>query len=540
MFSKVSNIRYRQVTQGLFIGLFLVFLYYSSLGITLPYVGPNATNFNEYSLIAKNYNLFGFWDTRFAQVISVTKTLPRHPVYYLHHPPLISIVEAFLFRLFGYGFWVGRMAVILFSIGSFFLLYAIAQKLVDREYALLASFVFAFIPATTIFGKMIGQEPLVLFFSLLTIYLVLRYLDQRSLRYLPFLLLSVLLGTLSDWPMTYFTALLSLYLLYKKERKLAGTLLLTTTITALLFLFYIYFTMSGFSNLQTAIATRSLGELVGQPYWSARWIGIILVRLTVYFNPLFILLGVYYLITSLRKYVTTKKENRLFFVTLVLFGFGVIHILLYPEGSFGHPYWTYFLIPSVALSSAFILRKLLKRNKFVFLAVVVFAIVFMIPTQHWKIEQTKANLWRYSLAQTVDTHLSNYEAIELSIELNQASAIDPDLLNYAFSHEVKIIKSKSDIDSKNYKHFLYSCMYRCSTSYSVLAYLLDNYKSVHIANSDGEAYIFDLAIKQSSRIRAPKSKDSTATNNLAQNPHAESIFRKAYRILKDALNAPQI
>lgn len=519
------------VTFGLFVAVFLVYVYYLCAGINLPYVGPNATNFNEYSLIAKNYNLFGFWETRLGQIVSVSKTMPDKPEYYLHHPPLISVVEALLFRLFGNGFWVGRLAVILFSVGSLILIYLIAGKLADKEYALIAAFVFTFMPGTTIFGRMIGQEALVLFFSLLTVYYVLLYLDQKKRRFICLLTGAVMLGTLSDWPMTYFTALISVFLIYKREFKLAGIILATTTITALLFLVYVYVLMSGFSNLRDAIVTRSLGELVGQSVWPLRWIAIIVTRFIVYFNPIFVLLGFYYVITG----VLAKKENKLFLITLVFFGFGSIHILLYPEGSFGHPYWIYYFAPFVAFASSHILRKFYKRNLFIFISVVISAIFFIVLIQHWKLEQTKSNVWRYTLAQKADSNLTSYEAIEI----NQGSAIDPDLYNYAFEHEVKMVGDKKQIDIKKYKHFVYSCMTKCARADSLLKYLIDNYKNKHFTNPDGEAYLFDLGVRSVRNRKTIKDKD-IELNKAGQTINEESMLRKIYRSLKTMINAPQI
>ena len=512
----------------------LIFLYFFFLGINLPYVGPNATNFNDYSLIAKNYNLFGFWNTKFAEIVSVTKTLPANPQYYLHHPPLLPILEALTFRIFGYGFWVGRLTVILFSLGSIFLIYFISKKLLNKKYALISAFVYAYIPASTIFGKMIGQEPLVLFFSLSTILFVLRYLSTKSKLDFILIITSLIFGTLSDWPMVYFSLLISIYLFQKKEIKLSLTIFLTAFVVAALFLSYIYHFMSGFSDISSAILIRSLGQLVGQPFWPLRWMSILLIRMLVYFNPIFVMLGFYYLFTNIFKFSKVRKENRLLTVILILFAFGLIHILLYPEGSFGHPYWIYYLIPFITFSSSFVLYKLLKRNKFVFITIILFVFLFMIPVQYWKYEQIISNVWRYSLAKQVNLNFLTYE----SIEINSGSVIDRDLIKYAFSHDVKIINNISEINEGEYKHFLYSCTSNCLISDKIFAYLLDNYKGTRVSNSDGEAYVFELKTK-----RVTGNIEINLSNmpvNADQKSQSGGKIGNIYRILKDLLNAPQI
>lgn len=206
----------RIIGRLLFLGIICIYFFFS--GINLPYVGPNAANFNDYSLIAKNYNIFGFLNTKLAGIVSVTKNLPSDPEYYLHHPPLLSIVGAFFFKMFGYDFWVGRLVVILFSLGSLPLIFAIGKNVLNKTYAWICVFTYVFVPGSVVFGRMIGQEPLVFFFSLATLLLIIKYLKNKSNFYIILIILSVILGTLSDWPMTYFS-LITRYI-YLPRRKL--------------------------------------------------------------------------------------------------------------------------------------------------------------------------------------------------------------------------------------------------------------------------------------------------------------------------------
>jgi 4-amino-4-deoxy-L-arabinose transferase-like glycosyltransferase len=511
----------------------IIFLYYFFLGINLPYVGSNATNFNDYSLIAKNYNLFGLWNTKFAQIVSVAKSMPNNPEYYLHHPPLLSILEALLFYVFGYDFWVGRLTVIIFSLGSIFLVYFVSKILVNKKYALISSFVYAYIPGTTIFGKMIGQEALVLFFCLSTILFVLKYLKNKSTLYFILIIVSVLFGTLSDWPMVYFSLLFSIYLYLNKEIKLSLAIIFTSVIIALLYLAYIYHFMSGFSDINQAILTRSLGQLVGQQFWFSRWVSVIILRIFLYFNPIFVALGFYYLFNNKYKLLNIKK-NSLFSIVLISIGFGLIHILLYPEGSFGHPYWIYYLIPFLVFSSSIVLYKLLKFNKLLFILIVIFTLLYSLPIQYWKYEQTKSNVWRYELAKDANHNFYNYEPIEV----NEGSVIDKDLIRYVFSHETKIISKTSQIDEKNYGHFLYSCSVRCLASDKIFSYLSNTYKYASIFNIGGEAYIFDLKTKQQTGLVSIKS--STLSGNVVQESKFGGKIGNIYRLLKDFLNVPQI
>src|SRR3990167_443294 len=119
----------------------VIFSFFATRGINLPYVGPNAFNFNIYSIIAHNYNKFGLLSTKLAPIVSASPTLPQHPVYYLHHPPLLSIIEALFFSIFGEHFWAGRLTVIIFSFLSLVLIYLIGYRLNGRKFALFSLFI---------------------------------------------------------------------------------------------------------------------------------------------------------------------------------------------------------------------------------------------------------------------------------------------------------------------------------------------------------------------------------------------------------------
>lgn len=525
MSNKLSSLK-RIVVLPLFLGIIFAYFFFS--GINLPYVGPNAANFNNYSLIAKNYNLFGFLNTKFGEIISVTRDLPSNPEYYLHHPPLLSIIEALFFKTLGYSFWVGRLVVVLFSLGSLFLIFAIGKNILNKRFAWICAFVYVSTPGSVVFGKMIGQEPLVLFFSLMTAFFAIKYLKNKSKKSVILIIISVILGTLSDWPMTYFSFLISVYLFIRKEIKLGLIILFASLGTALLFLIYVYFMMSGFSDIGHAIAIRTLGSLINQPFWAIKWILIIILRFVVYFNPILTLFAFYYLLKNL-SIKRVKKENILVPIVLIFFGFGLIHILLYPEGSFGHPYWIYYLIPFIVFSSSFVLFNLFEHRRYVFFSIFLSLFIFTFSIQHWKQEQIRSNIWRDELAQKADTYLYFYEPILI----NSSSAIDPELLMYRFSHEVKAINSVSEIIEKKYRHFLYSCTSNCSPSDKLLFYLLSNYKNSYIHNDGGEAFIFDLRLKPVVNVETKR----ILLNNKSQ---ADSFLRKAYKFFKSFLNTPQI
>lgn len=514
----------------LFIFPLLILSYFLTNGINLPFVGPNAWNFNTYSLIARNYNQFGLLNTGFAQIISVSSSFPKDPQYYMHHPPLVSVIESLLFKLFGEYFWVGRLTVILFSFASGILLFLIAKDLKGPWFAFISLFIYSLIPASTVFGRMIGQEPLVLFFALLTLYLILNYLKTGGRIYLIFTFISVILGTLSDWPMVYFVLLLNIYLFYKNRWKLGLSLFFISIFFALLFFANIYFLLNDFSNIKTALAVRSVGELLQLELWPFRWSSVIILRFMVYFNPIFVLFSFLYFY---RRNGTKNIEEKIIFFSLFLFG--LVHVILYPEGSFGHPYWIYYFIPFIVLCSSGVILNLLKNKKYIWVGIIfIFSFLYLFKIEDWKTKETKANIWRYSLAKQINTNLLPFE----SIIINNDSAIDPDIYTYQFSHPVYIEKFKKISNIKNiYNYYVYSCVGICDSS--IMQNFAD-YQFIKFNSAEGQAFLIFLNKKVQEKSKKQDFSYKAETVKTPNLPYNENYIKKAYIFLRGFLKAPQI
>ncbi|CAN5117692.1 hypothetical protein BH11PAT1_BH11PAT1_4890 [soil metagenome] len=424
----------------------IIFLILVTRRITLPYVGYNAWNYNIYSLIAHNYNQFGLIQTKFAPLISVTKTLPPLPKYYLHHPPLLSLLEAGIFRIFGESFWSGRLTVILFSIFSLGMIYLIAKKLKGKEYGVICASIASLVPGYILFGRMIGQEALVLFFCLSTTYLLLLLFERASTIRIFLLLTSIVLGVLSDWPMVYFAILFGGYAIYMKKKKLGCFMIGIAIITAAFYLGYIYWLLGNFNDLQSAWHTRSLGQLLSFPHWPLLWLGAIGLRIVFYGSPIVVILSCGYLYMQWKE---PKKE-----IILYLWGmFGLIHVILYPEGSFGHPYWIIYLLPFLIFSSGgSILMLLRKKYFFSLLLLFLFSIIYSWKVESWKTKEIQGNMWRYELAQEVNASLPSYAVIGLSKDV----PIDYDMFLYQFNHEALVLSEEEAITQKKYLDYYIS------------------------------------------------------------------------------------
>lgn len=507
------------------------FLYLITKGINFPYVGPNAWNYNTYSLIARNYNSFGYFETKFAPVISVSEKLPDKPEYYLHHPQLLSIIESFLFKFFGEDFWVGRLTVIIFSIGSGLLLFLIAKKMKGINFAITSVIVYTFIPASSIFGRMIGQEPLVLFFILLSIFALINYLKNNKKIYLIIYITSLILGVLSDWPMVYFSFILILYLIYKKRYKLIFLNIFLPIFTVIIFFIYIFNLLGSFSDLKMAFLVRSLGELLTLEFWPLRWFFTILIRFLLYFNPIFVFLAFIYLVKAFFD-LKSKKPGELTVLIFILFSFSFFHIILYPEGSFGHPYWTYYSTPFIVYSSSMMFLKIYNKRKYFWLITIfLFSLLFLVKIEDWKTKEMQVNIWRYELAKKINNYLIPYE----EIIMNTDSVIDPDIFQYSFLHKTQMIKTLNEVDLLNNKYYINSCFNKCDLLNNKF-----NNRYLRIKSSEGEAIIFFLTEKEMNKSETKSNFEKEEKIDVVSLPYQENSIKKIYIFLKNILKTPQI
>lgn len=525
----------------LFLFPLAIFFYFISDGVNLPYVGPNATNFSVYSLIAHNFNRFGYFDTKFAPLISVSQAFPTNPNYFFHHPTLTSFSESIIFKLFGEGFWQGRLTMILYSFGVLILTYFVAKNISfeqsekfslrsNNTYAYLSVLIMSVVPATTLFGKMIGQETLVLFFALLLLYSTIKYLKSSNKKYLLLAVLSAILGTLSDWPMLYFSLfLLPLYI--KNKRTKQGLIIFGSSIlTALLFVALTVSIMGGFYDLKNAMILRSFNGLLNIPFWPLVWLQTTLLRFIIYFNPVFLALSIIPVFWITKQ----KKFNQVYLVIFTLLGFGLFHIALYTQASFTHPYLIHYLLPFIVFSSAYCLYKI-KLNKVFFASIFAISLVYLFFLNQSKNYQIQSNVWRYDLTAKTASYLTPYE----TVIINGSSAIDPDVLWYPFLINSVVFDWKDPYKLLNqYKHLVFSCHKTCDENKKEIGYLKGKYNFGYLKSKTAEVFIFILN-KPPDPDKIAK-KEPIKVEYLKSKSILKPFFVDFYRNIREKLKAPQI
>lgn len=334
-----------------------------SIAVNKPFIGHHDWNGARFAGIARNYLAYGYLTTKLGQVVNSGPVSPNRFVYYINHPPLLPLLLSFSFLIFGEFEWSARLVPILFSIGCILLIFLIVRKLWDRTVALYSSFLMVFLPMFAYFGRMVNHEPLTLFFVLLILYGYLLWLDGYERKYFVVMMGGLVAGFLTDWPAAYIVPVLLVHYFasVKGRNKL---ILVLPAIPAILFVLFLWHSdllkgSAASGDLFKALLFRlNLSGTEEYRFTIFQFIKLEAKRIRDLFTPLVGVLSVAWLIRYLVK--KEKLRDACNFLVFLLFIFGSIHVLIFPNGAWIHDYWLFYLMPAFAISAALTLDYLAK------------------------------------------------------------------------------------------------------------------------------------------------------------------------------------
>lgn len=171
------------------------------VNISAPWFSQyNAGDGALFSAIAHNYLDYGVWNLRFGQVVNVAPSAPSEFIYYQNHPPLLPLMVASSFALFGESEAAARLVPIACAIGSIALLVLIARRIYGGRFAVLAALFFATTPTALYFSRKVGYEAITQFFILLAVWAYLQFLKGGGFKRLMLLFLAIAACLFADWP----------------------------------------------------------------------------------------------------------------------------------------------------------------------------------------------------------------------------------------------------------------------------------------------------------------------------------------------------
>lgn len=164
-----------------------------------PWWGIESFTSAQFAIFARNFVRYGYLATGFAHVNNVGEVPELEFIYYMHHPPLFSLIVSLFYRVFGDNEWSTRLVSIMISMGAMGLLYVIVKKIWSRRVALFAIFFYAFTPLEAYYGRSTIYEMMVLPFVLASVWFYIRWIESDEERYLRYAILSFIPGGLIDW-----------------------------------------------------------------------------------------------------------------------------------------------------------------------------------------------------------------------------------------------------------------------------------------------------------------------------------------------------
>ncbi|MFH1548919.1 MAG: glycosyltransferase family 39 protein [Planctomycetota bacterium] len=323
-----------------------------------------------YSNVARNYLHFGLKETRGGMVRSVNPRDPGQFRYIITHPPLLGWLVALSFKVFGYSERSARLVAVFCSIGSIALLYLIVKRSASTAAALCAAAIFAVLPMCLFFGSLVdAQGPIPLFFCLLVIQFYLRFLDKPSIANSILLLASFIPAAATDWPAYYLLPVLSAHYLLTTKRKNWKAILLPVFGVGL-FVFYIFYAAYvrtgtfafDLRRLAAAFAGRAgrSAEVADKLFTPGEWVDRVVLD---WWPGLFTIAALFlvcvWLAVSIVK-VARRRAGDEHWLFLMLLAFGLTHIVIFPQGAYIHPFWSYYLLPAVACAGGCVILGLAK------------------------------------------------------------------------------------------------------------------------------------------------------------------------------------
>ena len=369
-----------------------------------------------YSHVAKNYLTFGFAATKGAMVRTVNPRNPSEFVYYMDHPPMIGWLLAGSFGIFGYHEWSNRLVGLLCSMGSLITLYFIAKRACGLKAALGMLALVSVLPMGVFYGGFVDvQGPVVFFFCMLTVLAYQRFAERPTRLNTGGMLGAFFFGALTDWPAYYLVPIFLVHYFLTTGRRSWRILLLPSlaVLAGAGFLLHQNYVLTGAPSLNIDVmlgaflhragsaATDSSTGAAMRHFTTEDWFNtVVFTAWPKFFTlPCLLLSGVWVLVVLVK--IVARRLSRAEHFFLIFLIFGAIHVLLFRQGASVHNYWSYYLLPAVALGCVmpvFALGRLFPRRwdsvRAVFAPVAVCALVVWPVVQ--SIELAKQTKYEYS------------------------------------------------------------------------------------------------------------------------------------------------
>jgi 4-amino-4-deoxy-L-arabinose transferase-like glycosyltransferase len=316
-----------------------------------------------YGVLARNYLRHNWTETWGVPIQSVGQWPGVEPTVYGHHPPLLPMLIAATYAVFGDGEWQTRLTSALFALGCSALLFILLRNRGRPRAGLFAALLFAALPMSIYYGGHPDViNPQLVFFILLTLAAYQHLHAQPTMKRLLLLCAAFLPAALTDWPAFFVVPVVCLHFAATRPVKAWSWIIAFGSFATLMF---------ALEYAQIAMAMddwRWMGEKVGKRTFSdandqgirfnwGRWWTVIFdhnrLRHTL---PVMILAGAWLCGAMVR---VRRPDEATRFVRLV-FAFAVLHIFIGKQGVYNHDWWLWPVTVFVTLAAALALDEIVR------------------------------------------------------------------------------------------------------------------------------------------------------------------------------------
>jgi len=221
-----------------------------------------------FTTLALSHLRLGLAETRAHDFFVVTATGERFP--YGHHPPGVALLVAGAFVMTGSDApAVARSLPIVFHLGSALLLLSLLRRVASPGEALFGMLLFAVLPMSAYFGRMVGYEPFGLFAVLLMLNGWTRHRTEGGQSGLGLLAAGIVFGGLIDWAPLFFAAALGLVeivdLLRGNGISPAAFWTIASAAVGVLVFDFLHLAVAGHGALASLAAILARGAVPGRP-----------------------------------------------------------------------------------------------------------------------------------------------------------------------------------------------------------------------------------------------------------------------------------
>ena len=331
-----------------------------SLLVLLPNINKSFTGHHDwngvfYSKIARNYLKYPISVTKLGQMTGLNH-------FYTHYPPLMPLLLALNFLVFGLSDLSARLLPIGFTLLSFLAIFRMTQKLKLKPLLGLASVLVIFTPMLRYFSHMPSQEALMIFFSIFSVNLYLDLINKPKPKHQYEFYLATLLNGLTGWAGYFIYPILAIHAFFTHKKVLPIILksigiLVVTFALHLLHTYLLTGSIIGGGLIDALLLRLNLYPLLSlvEPELPGQFTLMTYLQkqasiLTIYYTATLLFVSLVNLSLIFKKIIKKQPLTLLNHLVIIFLLWGLTYPVIFSNVVFVHEYFNLFFWPFLAFS----------------------------------------------------------------------------------------------------------------------------------------------------------------------------------------------